>query len=158
MPEVRERKVMTVWPGIGAFGPGRWVGQMAGVRLGYGFFTFGKVLAVAMIPIALAVYAWRLLPGVCRRYTLTSRRVMVQLGLSAKDGPSLDLHGFDVIEVVVLPGQDFLHSGDLAFKREGKEVFRLHGVSRPGVFRRVCLKARNAIPAAHLRQGVEVPG
>ena len=49
------------------------------------------------------------------------------------------------IDVAVLPGQDFLHAGELVFKRDGKEVFRLSGVSRPEAFRQVCLKARNAM-------------
>ena len=65
--------------------------------------------------------------------------------MTAKDGPSIGLDEFDSIEVSVLPGQDFLHAGDLVFQRDGKEVFRLSGVSRPEGFRQVCLKARNAL-------------
>ncbi len=93
------------------------------------FSPLGKLLAVATIPISLIVFLWRLMPGACRRYTLTNRRLIVQLGLTAKDGPSIGLDGFDSIEVAVLPGQDFLHAGDLVFNRDGKEVFRLRGVS-----------------------------
>ena len=136
---------MTVWPGIGSMALGRWVGRLAGNRLGYGFFTLGKLLAVATIPVSLVVYLWRLMPGACRRYTLTNRRLIIQHGLTAKDGPSIGLDEFDTIEVTILPGQDFLHAGDLVFQRDGKEVFRLSGVSRPEGFRQVCLKARNAL-------------
>ena len=124
---------------------GRWVGRLAGNRLGYGFFTLGKLLALVTIPISLAVYVWRLMPGACRRYTLTSERLIIQLGLTAKDGPSIGLDEFEAIEVAVLRGQDFLHAGDLVFKRDSKEVFHLPGVSRPEAFRQVCLKARNAM-------------
>ena len=145
MPELIEKKIMTVWPGIGSMALGRWVGRMAGNRLGYGFFTLGKLLALATIPVSLVVYLWRLMPGACRRYTLTNRRLIIQHGLTAKDGPSIGLDEFDAIEVAVLPGQDFLHAGELVFQREGKEVFRLRGVSRPEAFRQVCLKARNAL-------------
>jgi hypothetical protein len=145
MPEVSERKIMTVWPGIGSMALGRWVGQLAGNRLGYGFFTLGKPLALATIPVSLAVYLWRLMPVACRRYTLTDRRLIIQRGLTAQNGPSIGLDEFDVIDVAVLPGQDWLHAGDLVFRREGKEVFRLRGVSRPEGFRQVCLKARNAL-------------
>jgi len=144
MPEVTEKKIVTVWPGIGSMALGRWVGRLAGNRTGYGFFTLGKLLALATIPVSLAVYLWRLMPGACRRYTLTSQRLMIQRGLTVKDGPSIGLDEFDSIEVAVLPGQDFLHAGDLIFQRDGKEVFRLRGVSRPEAFRQVCLKARNA--------------
>ncbi len=145
MTELREQKIMTVWPGIGSMALGRWVGRLAGNRLGHGFFTLGKLLALATIPISLAVYLWRLMPGACRRYTLTSQRLIIQRGLTAKDGPSIGLDAFDSIAVAVLPGQDWLHSGDLVFQRDGTEVFRLRGVSRPEAFRQVCLKARNAL-------------
>ena len=91
----------------------------------------GKLLALATIPVSLVVYLWRLMPGACRRYTLTNRRLIIQRGLTAKDGPSIGLDEFDTIEIAVLPGQDWLHAGDLVFKRDGKEVFRLSGVSRP---------------------------
>ncbi len=145
MPEVTEKKIMTVWPGIGSMALGRWVGRLAGNRLGYGFFTLGKLLALATIPISLAVYLWRLMPAACRRYTLTNRRLIIQRGLTAKDGPSIGLNEFDAIEISVLPGQDWLHAGDLIFQRDGKGVFRLRGVSRPEGFRQACLKARNAL-------------
>ncbi len=145
MPEVSEKKIMTVWPGIGSMALGRWVGRLAGNRLGYGFFTLGKLLALLTIPVSLLVYVWRLLPGACRRYTLTSRRLIVQLGLTAKDGPSVGLDEFQTIEVDLLSGQDWLHAGDLVVKLDGKEVFRLSGVSRPEAFRQACLKARNAL-------------
>jgi len=145
MSEASENKIMTVWPGIGSMALGRWVGLMAGNRLGSGFFTLGKLLALATIPVSLTVYLWRLMPGACRRYTLTNRRLIVQRGLTAKDGPSIGLDEFNSIEIALLAGQDWLHAGDLVFQRDGKEVFRLRGVSRPEGFRQVCLKARNAL-------------
>jgi hypothetical protein len=145
IPSPAGQKIVTVWPGIGSMALGRWVGRLAGNPLGLGFFTLGKVLAIATIPVSLAVYLWRLMPTACRRYTLTSRRIIIQRGLTAKDGPSIGLDEFDTIESVVLPGQGFLHAGDLIFKREGAEVFRLPGVCRPEAFRQVCLKARTAL-------------
>jgi hypothetical protein len=71
--------------------------------------------------------------------------LIIQLGLTARDGPSIGLDEFETIEIAVLPGQEWLHAGDLVFKRTGKEVFRLRGISRPEAFRQVCLKARNAL-------------
>jgi len=143
--EVSEKRIMTVWPGIGSMALGRWVGRQAGNRLGYGFFTLGKLLALTTIPVSLAVYCWRLMPWACRRYTLTDRRLVIQRGLTAEDGPSIGLDGFDTVEAAVLPGQEWLHAGELVFKRGGQEVFRLSGVSRPEGFCQVCLKARNAL-------------
>ena len=57
----------------------------------------------------------------------------------------MELDGFDAIDIELLPGQDWLHAGELVFRRDGSEVFRLSGVSRPEVFRQVCLKARRAL-------------
>ena len=140
-----ESPVMTVWPTIAATAAGRWVGRLCALRLGYGFFTLGKLMAPATIPLSLAVFGWQLMPWVCRRYALTSRRILIQKGLSAAEGPWLDLDGFDAVEVLVLPGQAWLHAGDLVFRRGPEEVFRLAGVSRPEVFRQVCLKVQTAL-------------
>ncbi len=44
-----------------------------------------------LIPVALAAYAWRLLPWVCCRYRLTNRRVVVQHGLRPTDSRAIAL-------------------------------------------------------------------
>jgi hypothetical protein len=44
-----------------------------------------------------------------------------------------------------LPGQPWLHAGDVVFRRGGQEVFRLAGVSRPEIFRHVCQTAQSAL-------------
>jgi hypothetical protein len=139
-----ETPVMTAWPTIGEFVAGRIVGRLSSLGLGWHIFTLGHVFALATIPLTLCVWAWKFMPVVCRRYALTDRRIIVQKGLSAVEGPSIRLDAFDAIDVRVLPGQEWLHAGDLIFRRNGEEVFRLAGVSRPEVFRRVCLKARTA--------------
>ena len=126
---------------------GRIVGRLCGLRVGYGFFTLGKLFALATIPVSLAVFCWQLMPVVCRRYAVTSRRIAILKGLSAVEGPSLALNEFDAIDVVVLPGQDWLRAGEVVFRRSGADVFRLTGVSRPEIFRRACLKARTAVIA-----------
>jgi hypothetical protein len=141
----REQFSMTVWPTIGATRLGRLVGQFSGNKLGVGFFTLGKLFALAMIPLALAVYVWQILPFLIRRYRLTDRRVVVQKGLVPKDERFIDLDAFDAIEIAVLPGQAWLRAGDLVFTRNGQEVFRLPGVSRPEAFRQVCQKAQMAL-------------
>ena len=143
--EAAEATIMTVWPTIGATVVGRWVGRLSGLKLGFGFFTLGKLAALATIPLSLAVFCWQLLPGVCRRYKLTSRRIVIQKGLAALVNHGIGLDEFDAVEVLVLPGQDWLSCGELVFRRDGSEVFRLCGVSRPEVFRQLCLKARTAL-------------
>jgi PH (Pleckstrin Homology) domain-containing protein len=136
---------MTIWPSIGSYSLGRTVGKLSANRIGWGFFTLGKVLAAVTIPISLVAFACRLLPFVARRYTLTNQRVIVQKGLSKVEGKSIDLDEFDTIEVRVTPGQEFFHAGDVIFKRGSEEVLSLSGVSRPEPFRQVCLKAQTAL-------------
>ena len=86
---------MTVWPTIAATALGRLVGRLCGASLGRGFFTLGKLLALATIPASLTVFLWQLLPLVCRRYTLTNRRIMVQKGYKAIEGRAIGLDEFD---------------------------------------------------------------
>jgi hypothetical protein len=153
-PELDETTSTVVWPSIGAYGLGRLVGRLSGLRAGWGFFTLGKLMALLTIPLSLAVYIWKVLPYVCRRYRLTNRRIAIQKGYSAKDVASIGLDEFDSIEVRRLGGQAWLRSGEMVFLARrgasdpgGQEVFRLSGVPRPEVFCQVCLEARTALLA-----------
>ena len=147
-PELDEVTSMIVWPSIGAYRLGRWVGRLAGIQLGVGrFFTLGKLLAVATIPLSLAVYAWKVLPFVYRRYRITNRRIVVDRGLGNREDRSIGLEEFDSVEILTLPGQDWLRAGEVIFRRVGVEVLRLSGVPRPIPFREACLKARTALLA-----------
>ena len=144
--QIRETTLSTRWPTIAATAAGRLVGRLAGVEIGWGrVFTVGTLLAVATVPLSLAVFAWQLMPFVARRYRLTNRRVVIQKGLSAVDGEAVGLDEFDAIDVEILPGQAWFHAGDLVFRRRDEEVFRLRGVSRPEPLRQSCLKARTAM-------------
>jgi hypothetical protein len=148
-PSTAEHEVpaMTIWPTIGATRAGRWVGRLAALPYGYGLFTLGKLLAAATIPVSLGVFAWQLMPYVCRRYCLTNRRLVIRRGLRGVDERWLGLDEFDAVAIEVLPGQQWLRAGDVVFKRDGIEVLRFSGVARPEVFRQVCLKAREAVLA-----------
>ncbi len=156
-PELGEVDSMTVWPSIAAWPSGRLIGRLCAVDIGYGFFTLGKLLAVAAIPAAGVLFFCRLLPLVARRYTLTNRRIRVLEGLSGAGVKAIDLDGFDQIAVEVLPGQEFLRAGELVFRRQGEEVLRLSGVPQPEGFRQACLKARASLVAVRevLRQQSE---
>jgi hypothetical protein len=145
-PELGEVVCMTTWPTIGALAAGRLVGRLSDIRWGFGeFFTLGKLMALATIPISVTAFGWQLMPYVCRRYTLTNRRIVIRRGLLPTDEHWIGLDEFDAIAVEVLPGQGWLHAGDIVFKRSGNEVFRLAGVSRPEVYRQMCLTAQKAM-------------
>jgi hypothetical protein len=136
-----------VWPTIGATRAGRLVGQLCAVKLGIGpYLTLGKLLALVTIPVTLCIFFWQLLPVVCRRYWLTNRRIVIQKGLGRLvEESAIGLDQFDAVEIEVLPGQDWLRSGELLFLSGGNERLRLSGVPRPEVFRQGCLKARTAL-------------
>ena len=142
--EVKEVTIMIVWPSNAAYGIGRLLGQAYAIQAGFYIFTIGNLIALLSIPIALAIYFYRVAPFVGTRYKLTNRRVIVQSGLSGTDDRWVDLDRFDRIEVVRLPGQAWYDAGDLVFSKAGVETFRLSGVSRPEAFRHVCLKAHQA--------------
>jgi hypothetical protein len=144
--ELAEVTCKVVWPTIGATRAGRLVGRLAAVRLGWGeFFTLGKLLALATIPISVAVFGWQLMPVVCRRYALSNRRIIIRKGLMPVDEHWIGLDEFDTVDVEILPGQQWLHAGELVFKHAGNEVLRLSGVSRPDVFQHVCQTAQTAL-------------
>ena len=146
--EAPEVTVMTVFPTLGAGAAGRLMGRLCGIRAGIGFFTLGKLFALLLIPVAIPLFAFTLLPGVIRRYKLTNRRVVVQKGLSAIDERWVDFDRFDAIDVEVLAGQEWFPAGDLVFRRGPIETFRLQGVSRPETFRHTCLAARRGFLGA----------
>lgn len=146
--DLEEVTSMVVWPSISTYGLGRWIGRMCRVQAGFGkFFTLGKLFALMLIPLAVKLFVFSLLPGVIRRYRLTNRRIIIQRGLLPVDEASVRLDEFDSIEVQVRPGQEFFPAGDLVFRRGPVEVFFLSAVPRPETFRRACLKAHQAYVA-----------
>ena len=139
--EMAEATVMTVWPSIAAYPAGQFLGRLYNLSFGVYIFRLGNFLALASVPLALALYFWRVLPHVGVRYRITNRRVMVQRGIMGADDKSVELDHFDTIEIHVQPGQEWFKAGDLIFNNGDTETFRLAGVSRPNAFRQTCLKS-----------------
>ena len=85
--DARELPITTRWPTIGST---RWAGSLAGsraARSAWGFFTLGKLLALATIPLSLAVFAWQLMPLHRPPLPLTNRRIVVPEGAVGRRGP-----------------------------------------------------------------------
>ncbi len=136
---------MTVWPSIALYPSGQWLGRMYELRWpGWHVARLGNLVALLSIPWAVVLYVRRIAPYLGVRYRLTNRRVLVLCGLQAVEDRAIGLDEFDAIDVVVEPGQAWFAAGDLVFRQQGREVFRLPAVSHPEPFRRVCLKAREA--------------
>ena len=142
-PTAAESTVMTVWPSMGATPFGQSLGRLYQIPTGFGnIVTVGRLIALAAIPQALALYLLNLWPWTCRRYRLTNRRVVVEKGVQGKADKEVALDNFDEIEVVVRPGQEWYRCGDLVFSKNKVETFRLAGVPSPESFRHTCLKAQ----------------
>lgn len=141
---------MTVWPSIAAFRLGRFLGKMYTLKHGYSILTAGNILALSSIPLAIFAYFWRVFPFVGRRYQLTDRGVTVLRGLQSVERASIFWNDFEVIEIREHPGQKWFDAADLVFLRDGQEKFLLAGVSRPAVFREICLKTKRAFESTAL--------
>ena len=57
---------------------------------------------------------------------------------------SVALDRFNAIDIVVQPGQAWFKAGDLVFRQDQVETFRIWAVPRPETFRQTCLKARHS--------------
>jgi hypothetical protein len=156
--QLKEVTVMTVWPSLSANGLGRFFGRLFAMDLGFRVFgvplTIGRLIALASIPVMVALYFLMRLPrfpgiiiGIknpfCWQYRLTNRRVVMEnpFGDEIK---SVALDRFDAIDIVVAPGQAWFKAGDLVFRQGTTETFRIAGVPRPETFRQTCLKARHS--------------
>ena len=146
-PELGEVTIMTVWPSSSLFRLGRALGGLYAIGAGVGGFTLGRLFMALTVPLALVLYFARLAPGICRRYRLTNRRLVVEQGLSGRELRAVELDDFDGIEIRVLPGQAWYHAGEMIFAKGPVETFRLHAVSRPEAFRHVCLNAQRSYVA-----------
>jgi hypothetical protein len=147
-----ETVIMETWPTLGAHSFGRFCGQLYEGGLGR-LKVFGvPVVALLSIPFVMPLYFHMLVPRLpfvlwgwpnpaCRKYRLTSRRVVVLQPFGGGEQQSVSLDRFDTIEIDVQPGQAWYPAGDLVFRNGKIETFRLSGVSRPEPFRETCLKA-----------------
>lgn len=135
---------MTVYPSVASTGLGQALGRMYRIRSGFGPVSIGRLALLATIPLGLMLYLSLRLPWAIRRYRLTNRRVCIERGVNPRVEQYVDLDRFDVIDVLVTPGQEWYAAGDLVFRRGQIETLRLPGVSRPESFRQTCLKVRQS--------------
>ncbi len=154
--ELSEATITTVWPSIASTGMGRLLGRLYSLQWGVSFLTVGNLIALLSIPVALGLFFLLLMPGVCRRYRLTNRRVLIENGVTLKPESWVDLANFDSITLEFLPGQDWYPAGELIFHKGQIETFRLQGVPRPEGFRHTCLSAHRSHIAVKAQREIEL--
>ncbi|HEX6984824.1 MAG TPA: PH domain-containing protein [Planctomycetaceae bacterium] len=141
-----ERPVTTVYPSVASLAAGRALGALyESVPLPIGRVKLSHLLfPLPTSPVALVLYF--LLKATGPRYLLTTHRLRVVRGLSAKAGPEVPLDEVGRIEVVSSFGQRFYKAGDLVVHDHvGTQRLRLRGVVRPEMFRQTILDARDAL-------------
>ncbi len=139
-PQLGEALIRETWPTV--------------VRYQAGLSRVGERL---MKTIVLAPLGWLLMgplflrkfmPFLCKRYTLTNRRLMIQRGLKPHPVEEIPLADIDDVRPVEGTYDSFYLSGDLEVVSGGQARMKLIGVAEPESFRRAILDAVKAwVPA-----------
>ena len=144
-----ERTVIAHWPSIASTGIGRAIGSLLesapSVRLPGLNFNIALAPALLLAPVGAASYLGLKIIG--RRYTITSKRVLIQGSLTKKLLAEVPLE--NIGEVAVAPyrnGQEFFQAADVVLQSaSGDELMRIEAVTQPGVFRQNILESRDAL-------------
>jgi hypothetical protein len=90
------------------------------------------------------LFTLKFLPFICKRYTLTNRRLMIRRGLRPRPIQEIALTDIDGVQVDPASRNAFYHSGTLEIHSQGKTAMRLVGVPQPEAFRHSVLDAVRA--------------
>lgn len=103
---------------------------------------------IILAPLAWALMAplffKKIMPFICKRYTLTNRRLMIQRGLKPKPVESIDLADIDEVRLDQAGYNAFYLSGTLEIVSKGVVKLKLFGVPEPESFRRAIINACSA--------------
>jgi hypothetical protein len=133
-PQLDEAMIREVWPSVVAYKGGHAAAWLT---------TSGFGIPVGL-PMLGYLLARKFLPFVCKRYTLTNRRLMIRRGL--KPSPAQGVALSEIDDVRLLPGSlhPFYRSADLEVLSKGQVALRLPGVPDPESFRHSILNAVKA--------------
>jgi hypothetical protein len=90
------------------------------------------------------VFLLRIAPFVCKRYTLTNRRLIIRRGITARPGPEVPLAEIDDVRLVEASKEAFYNSADLDIYSGDRVKMTLKGVPEPESFRHAILNAVKA--------------
>jgi hypothetical protein len=143
-PQQGEAGIRENWPAL----PGVLAGPAAlGKRL-IRSIVFAPLGWLVLAP----VFALKFTPFICRRYTLTNRRLMIQKGL--KPAPVGEIALQDIEEVRIAEGSydSYYHAATLEVVSQGKVALTLPGVPEPEGFRHAVLNAVRAWAPGRLKE------
>jgi hypothetical protein len=132
-PQLAEARIREAWPSVTARGAGL-------PRLARALMRSIVLAPLGWLLLA-PLFALRIAPFVCKRYTLTNRRVMVQRGWKPAPVKEVPLADVEDVRLVEDTRDDFYRSATLEVVSKGQVVMTLPGVPEPEGFRRAVLNA-----------------
>jgi hypothetical protein len=135
-PQLGEATIREAWPTV------------LGIAPGLATLARKLVQSVILLPLGLLILAPLFLkkigPFVCRRYTLTNRRLMIQAGLKPAPVQQVALADIDDVRLDAAAVDPYYLSGTLEVVSKGQVVMTLPGVPEPEGFRQAILNAVRA--------------
>jgi hypothetical protein len=105
-------------------------------------------LALPLLPLAwvllLPGFLLKFMPFLCKRYTLTNRRLMIQRGLKPRPIQEIALADIDDVRLVAATFDAFYLAGTLEVVSKGEVKLTLPGVGEPESYRQAILNAVKA--------------
>lgn len=132
-PLLGEAKIREVWPSL--------IVGYPGLTSLVEYLLRSILLAPVAWIILLILFGKKFSPFICKRYTLTNRRLMIQRGL--KPRPVSEIALADIDDVRQVPGTyyDFFQAGSLEIVSKSKGNLTLGGVPEPESFRWAIINA-----------------
>jgi hypothetical protein len=135
-PEIGEARIRETLPTVVAVMPAQ--AQLAQVCMR------SIVLAPLGWLLLAPLFALRLAPFLCRRYTLTNRRLMIQRGLKPSPVEEIALKDIDEVRFQEGSYNEFYRCGTLEVISKGQTRMTLVGVREPESFRQAIINACTA--------------
>jgi len=135
-PQLGEGRIREAWPSLLGVAPGA-------ALLGKKLVQSWVLTPVGWLVLA-PLFALKLAPFVCKRYTLTNRRLMIRKGLRPAPVSEVPLEQIDDVRLDPAKVDPFFVSGTLEVISNGQVVMTLPGVPEPEGFRHAVINAVKA--------------
>lgn len=148
-PQLAETMIREVWPSV------------LDVQAGLAGLSAKLMRGVLLAPLGWLVNALlfgrKLAPFVCKRYTLTNRRLMIQRGWRPAPVQEIALTDIDDVRLDAASYDAFYRAGTLEVYSGGKPVMKLVGVPEPESFRQAVVNAVRAWGGSDKLKGPFLP-
>lgn len=135
-PQLAETMIREVWPSV------------LDVQAGIAGLSASLMRSVFLAPLGwllnALLFGRKLAPFLCKRYTLTNRRLMIQRGWRPAPVQEIALTDIDDVRLDAASYDAFYRAGNLDVYSGGKPVMKLVGAPEPESFRQAILNAVKA--------------